>query len=113
MRNVQVSALTLWLLPLGAGAAETIEAVGAEKCGGALKAYTVDYLAGESGPVEARVKVMVGGLEEIKRGTTGLSLDGKPCSDARCAFRATKGQSYKLTATAQTADNLCISVTRP
>ena len=114
MPRVQPVALLIWLLSSPAFAAEAIEAVGAEKCGGAVKSYAVDFLAPEDRQVEARAKVLRGGAEDA-RSTPALSVDGKPCSDARCAFRAIKGQTYKLSAesTAQNLENLCISVTRP
>jgi hypothetical protein len=95
-------------------AAETIGAIGAEKCGGAQRSYAVSFLAPESADVEARVKAMVGGSDDVRTAAT-LSLDGKPCLAGRCAFRATKGETYRLAAASagSRVDNLCISVTRP
>ena len=105
--------LLSWLFAPPVFAAEAIEAIGAEKCGRGAKAYTVEFLAPDNAQVEARGKVLVAGKEEPD--TPSLSLDGKPCSDGRCAFAAKKGQTYKLTAesTAQALNELCISVGRP
>jgi hypothetical protein len=114
MRTVSLAASVIWLSCSAALAAEVIEALGAEKCGGAARTYTVDFLAPEDTQVEARAKVLRGGTEDV-RSTPALSVDGKPCVNGRCAFRATKGQTYKLTAEtmAQGIENLCISLARP
>ena len=114
MPKLQGTLLITWLLTSTAFGAETIEAIGGEKCGGALKSYRVEFLAPEDAQVEARAKATVGGTE-ARRGTTILSVDGKPCPNGRCAFRATKGQTYKLAAesAAEKVENLCISVARP
>jgi hypothetical protein len=105
---VRLTILLSWLVASPASAAEVIEALGGEKCGGAAKSYTVEFLAPETAQVEARGKAMIGGKP-------GLSLDDKPCPDGRCSFRAMKGQTYKLTveSTAQGSNELCVSVARP
>jgi hypothetical protein len=110
---VRLIILLSWLFASPVFAAEAIEAIGAEKCGRGAKAYTVEFLAPDDAQVEARGKVLVAGKEEPD--TPSLSLDGKPCPDGRCAFRATKGQTYKLTveSTARRSNELCVSVARP
>jgi hypothetical protein len=115
MRKVQVGVGIICFVATPGFAAETIEAIGGEKCGKASKSYAVEFLAPENADLEARGKGMVGSSEEAKPGTIALSLDGKPCPTGRCVFRATKGQTYKLTAdsTAQKVDTLCVSVSRP
>ena len=96
-------------------AAEMIEAIGAERCGGQQKPYAVEFLAPEDADVQASAKRMVKGTEDIDSAPPALSLDGKLCSDGRCAFRASKGQLYKLDSksTGPQLGRLCISVTRP
>jgi hypothetical protein len=95
--------------------AEMIEAIGAQRCGGLQKTYAVEFLAPEDADVQASVKRMVKGTEDIDGAPPALSLDGKLCSDGRCAFRATKGQLYKLASksTGPQIGSLCISITRP
>jgi len=94
-------------------AAEAIEAIGGEKCGRATNSYTVEFLAPEDAQIEAQGKTLIAGKQGPD--TPGLSLDGKPCPEGRCAFRATKGQTYKLTveSTGQGSSELCVSVARP
>ena len=115
MLKVQAAGLTVWLTISPAFAAETIEAIGSERCGKPPRPYTVDFLAPEDADLEVRVKVMVRGSEDFDRDTSALSLDGKPCPNGRCTFHATKGQSYRLVAksTGPRFDELCISVVRP
>ena len=110
---VRLIILLSWVFASPAFAADVIEALGGEKCGGAAKSYTVEFLAPQDVQVEARGKAMVGGKEVAE--TPALSLDGKLCPDARCRFRATKGQTYNLTveSMAQGANELCVSVARP
>ena len=113
MRKVQVTAAIMCLVASSAFPAETIEAIGAERCSKASKGYAVDFLAPEDAGVEARAKGILGSGAEAK--TIGLSVDGKPCPTGRCAFRASKGQTYKFTAESPTekVDTVCISVSRP
>jgi hypothetical protein len=96
-------------------AAELIEAIGAERCGGLQKPYAVEFLAPEDADVQASAKRMVKGIEDSDSSPPALSLDGKLCSDGRCAFRASKGQLYKLASksTGPQLGRLCISVIRP
>src|SRR5215204_5079086 len=109
MTKMQVRAAIICLIASPAFGAETIEAIGGEKCGRASKAYAVEFLAPEDAQVEARGKGMLGSSEEARPDTMGISLDGKPCPTGRCTFRATKGQTYKLTAesTTQKVESLC------
>ena len=116
MPNTKIAAAAL-MMSLSASnvlAVEVIESIGAEKCGGAVKSYAVEFLAPEDTQVEARAKALRGGAEDA-RAVSALSLDGKPCSDGRCAFRPRKGQTYKLSAESavQNVESLCISVARP
>ncbi len=96
-------------------AAEMIEAIGAERCGALRKPYAVEFLAPEDADVQATAKRMVDGREDIDSTPPALLLDGKLCSDGRCAFRAAKGQLYKLASKTPGPQlgRLCISVTRP
>jgi hypothetical protein len=113
MRKVLVSAAIICLAAFPASAAETIGAMGGEKCANTSKGYSVEFLAPEDAQVEAQAKGTLGN-NEGKPDTIGLTLDGKPCPAGRCAFRAAKGQTYKLTAESTTkVDTLCISVSRP
>jgi hypothetical protein len=93
---------------------DTIEAVGAQKCGGRVKSYTVEFLAPDNAELEASAKALVDDTEP-QRATARLSLDGRPCANARCSFPARKGQTYKLVAESEIAsfDNLCVVVARP
>jgi hypothetical protein len=115
MRRIDMMRLIIllsWLFAPPVFAAEAIEAIGAEKCGRGAKTYTVEFLAPDNAQVEAQGKVLVAGKEEPDK--PSLSLDGKPCSNGRCAFPAKKGQTYKLTAVSTArALELCISVSRP
>jgi hypothetical protein len=95
--------------------AETIEAIGGERCGKPSKPYIVEFLAPEGADLQANAKVMIGGLEDLERPPPTLTLDGKSCLNGHCTFRASKGQTYTLAAKSMDPkfDNLCISVTRP
>src|SRR5215212_11050494 len=79
-----------------AGAVDLIEAVGALRCGGRVKSYAVEFLAPDSEPLEASAKAVVRDTEAERQ--VRLSLDGRSCSEARCSFRASKGQTYRLVA---------------
>jgi len=107
--------LVMGLCVSSAVAAETIEAIGGERCGRAQKSYAVEFLAPEDADVEASAKGMVGGSEDVDRPPPTLSLNGTPCPNGRCAFRAVKGRSYQLVTrrTDPKVDHLCISITRP
>ena len=68
-----------------------MESIGAEKCGGRVSGFEVEFLAPESAPLEATA------------------------TDARCAFQARKGETYKLAATTKLRvfEELCVVVARP
>ena len=108
-------ALAAMLLASPVHAADSIEAVGAERCGGKVKTYEVEFLAPESAQVEATAKAGRGGATDPNRKTATLALDGQPCRNAKCSFHANKGQTYRIIAQSAVADHdeLCISVTRP
>ena len=113
--KVPVIALAAVFLVGPVHAADSIEAVGAEKCGGKVNTYEVEFLAPESTQVEATARAAKGGVTDPHRDTASLSLDGQPCRNAKCSFHAHKGQTYRLVAQSAVADHdeLCISVTRP
>ena len=108
-------ALAAVLLASPVHAADSIEAVGAERCGGKVNTYEVEFLAPESTQVEATAKAGKGGATDPHRDTASLSLDGQPCRNAICSFHVTKGRTYRLVAQSAVEghDELCISVTRP
>jgi hypothetical protein len=93
----------------------SIETIGAEKCGGRVTAYEVEFLAPDSAALEATAKSVVDGLTSLTPGAVTLSLDGRECTDARCLFQARKGETYKLAATTKlrSVEQLCIVVARP
>jgi hypothetical protein len=68
------SALTLALFVAAGEAlgATTMESIGAEKCGGRVSAFEAPSPAQDS---------------------VALMVDGRPCTDARCAFQARKGET--------------------
>jgi hypothetical protein len=107
VRKVQISTAMMCLVAAPAFAAETIEAFGAERCSKASKGYAVAFLAPETAAFEARAKGILASGAGTK--TIGLSVDGRPCLDGRCGFRATKGQTYKFTAESPTekVDSVC------
>ena len=94
---------------------DTMEFIGAEKCGRAAKAYDIEFLAPDNATLEAKVKAVVKGAPDTRSELTTLSLDGKDCTAGRCGFEAKKGQTYRLSAkTSLTSlDELCIVVARP
>ena len=104
--------ITLAAVP---AAAQQIEAIGAEKCADGAKAHEVTFLAPETAALEARAKVLADGATLTRADAATLSLDGKPCTGARCAFQAKKGESYRFAATtsAERVTRLCVSVARP
>jgi hypothetical protein len=96
-----------------AGAVDLIEAVGAQKRGGRVKSYAVEFLAPEDAQLEASAKAVIRDLEAGRQ--VRLSLDGRSCAEARCSFRASKGQTYRFVAESEPAtfDNLCVVISRP
>ena len=113
--RVGALSLALFVAAGGAGAAATMESIGAEKCGGRVSGFEVEFLAPESAPLEATAKALVRGAPSPTQDAVTLSLDGKPCTDARCAFQARKGETYKLAATTKlrSFEELCVVVARP
>ena len=111
----RIAALTFALSTVSADAAGQIEAIGAEKCAGRAQAHEVAFLAPESATLEATAKVLRKGVALSAPDVATLSIDGKPCTDGRCAFQAKKGETYRLSATTAVANatDLCIAVTRP
>ncbi len=110
-----IAALSLALSTVSADAAGQIESIGAENCAGRAQAHEVAFLAPESATVEATAKVLRNGVALSAPDVATLSIDGKPCTDGRCAFQAKKGETYRLAATTgvANANDLCIAVTRP
>lgn len=93
--------------------AGTLEAIGAQKCGGSQAAIEVEFMAPEEASLVANAAVT--GTERAAQATAALALDGKECGEEGCSFRAVKGQRYRLVATRLPgrAGELCVSVTRP
>src|SRR3954454_12296590 len=96
-------------------AIDTMEAIGAEKCGGPVKSYQIEFLAPDSASLEATAKAFVRGAPALSDEAVTLSIDGTLCTNARCGFQAKKGQSYKFAAASglPRSDDLCIGVSRP
>ena len=109
----QAIALAGLVLAGPAAAVDLMEAVGAQKCGGRARSYSVEFLAPENGELEASAKAVVGDTEAHRQ--VRLTLDGRPCANARCSFRASKGKTYRLVAESEpvTFDHLCVVVARP
>ncbi len=108
-----VIAFMLTLQP--ALAVDTMESIGAVKCGGRVKSYQVEFLASEAAQLEASAKAMVKGAADIAPDAVTLSIDGKACTNAVCAFQAKKGETYRFAAASglPRVDDLCIVVARP
>jgi hypothetical protein len=98
-----------------ASAAATMESIGAEKCGGRVTVFEVEFLAPDGAALEATAKALVRGAPSPAQDAVTLSIDGKPCTNARCLFQARKGETYKLAAATKlrTFEDLCIVVARP
>ena len=96
-------------------ALDTMEAIGAERCGGRVKSYQIEFLAPEAATLEAKAKAIVRGATESAADAVTLSIDGRTCTNARCGFEAKKGQTYKFAAASglPRIDDLCIVVARP
>jgi len=108
-------ALAMMLSANPALAIDTMEAIGAEKCGGPVKSYQIEFLAPDSASLEATAKAFVRGAPVLSAEAVTLSIDGTLCTNARCGFQAKKGQSYKFAAASglPRIDDLCIGVSRP
>ena len=111
----KLAALALMMVAEETSAADTMEAIGAEKCGGRVKTYEVEFLAPNTATVQATAKVVLNGLTVTAPNAATLSIDGRACTNARCPFEAKKGQTYKLVAASALPrfDELCIVVARP
>ena len=98
-----------------ASAAATMESIGAEKCGGRVTLFEVEFLAPDGAALEATAKALVRGAPSPAQDVVTLSIDGKPCTNARCLFQARKGDTYKTGSRDETAhfEDLCIVVARP
>ena len=98
-----------------AQAIDTIEAVGAERCGGSVKAFEVEFLAPENASLAGTAKAIVNGLAATAPNATRLSIDGRECTNSRCPFEAKKGQTYRFAASSELPgiENLCVVVARP
>ena len=109
-----LAASLLMLFATAARAAETMEAIGAQRCGGSAPSLTVEFLAPETALLLVDAKIIDAAGRE-SRTPPALSLDGRSCSNGQCDFRARKGQTYTLAATrqARSPGKLCISVVRP
>ena len=96
-------------------AVDTMGAIGAEKCGGRIKSYQIEFLAPETAALEATAKAIVGGATDPAPEAVTLTIDGRMCTNARCGFQAKKGETYRLAAASGLAriDDLCIVVARP
>jgi hypothetical protein len=113
--RVVFGALAMMVSHNPALAIDTIEAIGAEKCGGAVKSYQIEFLAPDSASLEATAKAIVRGATDLAPEAVTLSIDGTLCTNARCGFQAKKGQTYKFAAASglPRVDDLCIGVARP
>ena len=110
-----VSALATILVGDTAHATDTMEAVGAEKCGGPVKSYEVEFLALDNASLAGTAKALVNDVPNTEPTAASLSIDERHCTIARCTFDAKKGQSYKFAASTELprAENICIVVARP
>jgi len=113
-RRAEIGTVVLMLLQQPALALDTMEAIGAEKCGRRAKTYEIEFLAPENATLEARAKVVAKGTNDLFA-AVALALDGKECTEGRCGLQAKKGQSYRLSASTKLSspDELCIVVARP
>src|SRR3954466_6977461 len=98
MRCIGFTVLACLSMPNLASAAASMETIGAEKCGGRVTAFEVEFLAPDGAALEATAKALVRGAPSLAQDAVTLSLNGKPCADARCPFQARKGETYKLAA---------------
>ena len=110
-----VSALATILVGDAAHAIDTMEAVGAEKCGGPVESYEVEFLAPDNASLAGTAKALVNGVPATEPTAANLSIDGRPCTNARRSFDAKKGQTYRFAASTELpkVENLCIVVARP
>ena len=91
-RYLGFTALACLSIPNLASAAATMETIGAEKCGGRVTAFKVEFLAPDGAALEATAKALVRGAPSLAQDAVTLSIDGKPCADARCRSRPAKAR---------------------
>ncbi len=116
VRVLTISAALAWMAShQPVLAVDRMESIGAERCGGRVKAYQIEFLAPEAATLEAKAKAIVRGAKDPAADSVTLSMDDKTCTNARCGFEAKKGQSYKFAAASglPRIDDLCIVVGRP
>src|SRR5215204_5913554 len=89
-RYLGFTALVCLSMPNLASAAASMETIGAEKCGGRVPAFEVEFLAPDGAALEATAKALVRGAPSPAQDAVTLSIDGKPCTNARCLFQARK-----------------------
>jgi hypothetical protein len=103
------------IAPAAGAVEEPMQAVGAQKCGGRVRSFTIEFVAPESAALLAIARDKV--VNELLRNgpLLSLSMDGKACRDGECRFQANKGQTYTFVAMGDLAmpRDLCISVVRP
>ena len=75
-----------------ASAAATMETIGAEKCGGRITAFEVEFLAPEGAALEATAKALVRGTPSLAQNAVTISIDGKSCADADARSRPAKAR---------------------
>ena len=118
MKPLLAAAAGIFALILAGDVAEAIdaiEAVGAERCGGSVKAFEVEFLAPENASLVGTAKAIVNGLAATTPDAARLSIDGRECTSGRCPFEAKKGQTYRLAASSELPriENLCVVLARP
>src|SRR5215203_5495531 len=91
-RRIVFTALACLSMSDLASAAAMMETIGAEKCGGRVTAFKVEFLAPDGAALEATAKVLVRGAPSLAQDAVTPSIDGKPCADARCPFRPAKAR---------------------
>jgi hypothetical protein len=92
-------------------AADQIEAVGAQRCGGRVRSFSVQFLAPENAALVAIARERLGDGPRMS-----LSRDGRACGSEECRFEAGKGHTYTFLARSDdlaVPQDLCISVVRP
>src|SRR5215203_3203775 len=91
-RYVGFTALACLSIANLASAAATMETIGAEKCGGRVTAFEVEFLAPEGAALEATAKALARGTPSLAQNAVTISIDGKSCADARCPFQAARAR---------------------
>ena len=73
-RYLGFTALACLSVPNLASAAATMETIGAEKCGGRVTAFKVEFLAPDGAALEATAKVLVRGAPSLAQDSVTLSI---------------------------------------